>query len=125
MKRADLERAPLLSQTDRMDRLHTKVAGVEGAALVRRTRSREEERSTRTALERLQNWFFAQRDGDWEHGNGVRIEAPDNPGWIVRVDLRDTGWESVTLPRRIVERSPSDWIQTELTDGQFVGAGDP
>ncbi len=36
------------------------------------------------ALSRLQRWYSAQCDGDWEHGLGVRIETLDNPGWMVQ-----------------------------------------
>jgi Immunity protein 53 len=42
------------------------------------------------ALQRLQDWYSAQCDGDWEHQQGVRIESLDNPGWALDIDLADT-----------------------------------
>ena len=36
----------------------------------------------------LERWYQAQCDGDWEHHSGVTIETLDNPGWLVKIDLR-------------------------------------
>ena len=76
-------------------------------------------------LARLQKWFLAQCDGDWEHSCGVKIETLDNPGWLVTVDLKDTAWEQLREPRKIVERSETDWIQSEIVEGKFIGCGGP
>jgi hypothetical protein len=42
----------------------------------------------------LQRWYADQCNGDWEHKDGVEINTPDNPGWRVVIDLRDTALES-------------------------------
>ena len=44
-----------------------------------------------TALQRLEQWFAARCNGDWEHASGVTIETLDNPGWRLWVDLTGTG----------------------------------
>ncbi|MGT2440121.1 Imm53 family immunity protein [Bradyrhizobium betae] len=41
-------------------------------------------------LERLERWYAAQCNGDWEHTYGITIETLDNPGWSFKVELRDT-----------------------------------
>lgn len=41
-------------------------------------------------LERLEQWYAAQCNGDWEHTYGITIETVDNPGWIFKVELRET-----------------------------------
>lgn len=41
-------------------------------------------------LERLERWYAAQCNGDWEHTYGITIETLDNPGWTFKVELRDT-----------------------------------
>ena len=41
-------------------------------------------------LRRLQTWYRAQCDGDWEHEGGIEIGTLDNPGWRLKVDLTDT-----------------------------------
>jgi hypothetical protein len=41
-------------------------------------------------LARLQAWYAARCDGDWEHQNGIRIGTLDNPGWQVAIDLAGT-----------------------------------
>lgn len=43
-----------------------------------------------TTLKRFQRWYEVHCDGDWEHEEGVLIATLDNPGWQVRISLRDT-----------------------------------
>ncbi|MBV8536011.1 MAG: immunity 53 family protein [Alphaproteobacteria bacterium] len=45
----------------------------------------------------LIEWFAARCDGEWEHGQGVSIETIDNPGWMVKIELKDTRLEKVTF----------------------------
>jgi hypothetical protein len=42
------------------------------------------------ALQRLQDWYLAQCNGDREHTYDVSIGALDNPGWTLDVELTDT-----------------------------------
>jgi hypothetical protein len=81
--------------------------------------------SSAPLLERLQDWYLRECNGDWEHSYGIKIETLDNPGWLVTVDLHDTPWERLVVERRIVERSETDWVQTEVANGKFVGCGGP
>ena len=46
------------------------------------------------ALSSLQRWYSSQCDGDWEHQLGVEITTLDNPGWLVRIELRHTPLEA-------------------------------
>ena len=78
-----------------------------------------------TPLQQLQSWYESQCDGDWEHSYGIEIETLDNPGWWLSVDLVDTQWAELSQERIIVRRTDSDWVQTEITDGKFIGAGGP
>jgi hypothetical protein len=32
----------------------------------------------------LEQWYYDQCDGDWEHAYGIRIGTLDNPGWSLR-----------------------------------------
>jgi Immunity protein 53 len=79
--------------------------------------------STEAVLARIQEWYRSQCNGDWEHSYGVKIETLDNPGWLVSIDLTDTEWEHTLRPRKFVERSDIDWVQSEVTDRKFVGCG--
>ena len=74
-------------------------------------------------LGRLQAWYRAQCDGDWEHSYGVKIETLDNPGWLVTIDLTDTPWERLSQPREVIRRSDADWVQSEVVEGKFIGCG--
>ena len=79
--------------------------------------------AARTALSRFQEWYQNQCDGDWEHSYGIKIETLDNPGWLVTIDLKDTAWEQLAASRKIVERSATDWVQTEIAENKFIGSG--
>jgi len=36
-----------------------------------------------------------------------------------------TDWEHLTEARKIVERSETDWVQTEISSRKFIGCGGP
>jgi hypothetical protein len=74
-------------------------------------------------VKRLEDWFCAQCDEDWEHSFGMSIETIDNPGWSVKIDLIDTPWADISIPFSRLERSDSDWIQIEVREGKFIGSG--
>lgn len=76
-------------------------------------------------VKRIQEWYLARCNGDWEHSYGVKIDTLDNPGWIVTIDLAETEWCRLEIARTVVEMSESDWVQWEVTNAQFVGCGGP
>jgi hypothetical protein len=81
-----------------------------------------------TLLEQLSQWYRAQCDEDWEHSYGVVIETMDNPGWWVKIDLRDTILEHVpfeTFRSGDCEADDASWVVCEKKDTQFHGMGDP
>lgn len=81
-------------------------------------------------LLRLQQWYAAQCDGDWEHQYGVRIDTLDNPGWQVKIDLTGTelaGKPFVELAEGVGEGGhpeKSRWVHCSVRDGAWQGAGD-
>ena len=83
-------------------------------------------RSTVSALQRLQQWYKSQCDGDWEHSYGISIGTVDNPGWSVEIDLADTPlqYKSFTEVKRDYE-DETEWITCFLRDGKFIGACGP
>lgn len=81
--------------------------------------------SEQDLLQRLQDWYLGECNGDWEHSFGVKIDTLDNPGWMVTVDLAETQWELLEVPQRVIERSEHDWVQAEVRKSQFVGVGGP
>jgi hypothetical protein len=76
-------------------------------------------------LERLQIWYAQQCNGEWEHSWGVSIETLDNPGWLVKINLRATNLENKTLEKITRERSERNWITCWTKDSTFQGAGGP
>ena len=64
----------------------------------------------RSTLQRLQDWYSRQCDGDWEHGSGVHIATLDNPGWSIDVDTDGTSHEEVQFDSVQIERSEDNWI---------------
>ena len=76
-------------------------------------------------LDRLQKWYFSECNDDWEHSFGVSIDTLDNPGWILKVDLAETKWETLAIERVIDRRSDTDWVQYETEGMKFIACGGP
>ncbi len=76
-------------------------------------------------LDRLQNWYWSQCDGDWEHQEGVHIETLDNPGWKVSISIRGTNMQAITMPPFEQDVDENNWVFIKIEDGHFVGHGDP
>jgi hypothetical protein len=78
-------------------------------------------------LERLERWYAAQCNGDWEHTYGITIETLDNPGWRFKVELRDTYLSGRTF-EEISEPQSSDhreFFHCNVKDDVFTGACPP
>jgi hypothetical protein len=74
----------------------------------------------REVLERLEEWFESNCDGDWEHGYGIRIETLDNPGWMLRFDLTGTRLQDATVDR-VSKNGPNENIWIDYwTDGSTL-----
>ncbi|WP_231952490.1 immunity 53 family protein [Paenibacillus sp. AD87] len=71
----------------------------------------------------LQNWYYENCNGDWEHSYGVKIDTVDNPGWSVEINLTDTYLEKVPFESIEEERNDQDWFYCIVRDGVFHGAG--
>lgn len=76
-------------------------------------------------LLKLQDWYFSQCNGDWEHEYGISIKNLDNPGWFVKIDLEETYLEDRVFNNVLQERSKNDWIQCEIKENKFEGMGGP
>ncbi len=76
-------------------------------------------------LRRLQAWYDAQCDGDWEHEFGVRIETLDNPGWSVRIPLKRTELEDVPFAEVNDTTPERDWLFCRVEEAEWRGAGGP
>ncbi len=74
-------------------------------------------------LARLQAWYAAQTDGDWEHSYGIRISTLDNPGWMLKVNLEGTALEGRPFGRVREDRSETDWVDCVVEADVFRGAG--
>lgn len=76
-------------------------------------------------LTRLQDWYVANCDGEWEHRYGVTIESLDNPGWRVTIDLTGTPLEDRDFDGVEIKRTEHDWLDGHVTDGKFVAGCGP
>ena len=77
------------------------------------------------SLTRLQSWYAARSDGEWEHEFGARIETIDNPGWSVTIDLQGTAQSAYVVDRLNLERSETDWVHLWKADLQLKGVCGP
>ena len=83
-----------------------------------------------TLLE-IQEWYKEQCNGDWEHGMGVKIDNIDNPGWSVKISIKETMLEGKSFSP--VQYGVGDqaidgdgkWLICRLEKGEFVGYGGP
>jgi Immunity protein 53 len=82
--------------------------------------------ATMNALRRLQEWFHAQCDGKWEHGEAIIIETLDNPGWKFEIALAGTALEKKPFAElRHDYENKTEWLTCFLRDGKFMGACGP
>jgi hypothetical protein len=75
-------------------------------------------------LEELQEWFKLNCNGDWEHEYGINISTLDNPGWSLKIDLKDTALENFTYSLEI-KNGENDWMDIKVVNNEFIGYGDP
>ena len=50
----------------------------------------------------LEQWFADQCNGRWEHTCGIHIESLGEPGWRVRIHLRETPYDG--LPNAVLKQ---------------------
>ena len=83
-----------------------------------------------STLARLQAWYERQCNGVWEHSSGVRIDSCDNPGWWVKINLRDTPLQNCVFMAVAdgvdKQRFPVGprWLDCRVEDDTWQGAGD-
>jgi len=81
-------------------------------------------------LRRLQSWYSAHCNGDWEHSSGITIRSCDNPGWWITVNLSGTALQTREFPEIAIgvdeQRFPlgSDWLSCYIENSSWHGAGD-
>lgn len=79
-----------------------------------------------TNLARLQDWYRAQCNGDWQHSYGIEISTLDNPGWSLTIDLTDTYLQHMAF--KAVEQGkiandtsdPEDWFVCKVEGQRFL-----
>lgn len=74
-------------------------------------------------LKWLENWYFENCDGDWEHSKSVKIVTLDNPGWAIDIYLEGTSLENKNFKILDIERTDLDWIYCSVSDNIFKGNG--
>ena len=70
-------------------------------------------------------------DGDWEHGQGVKIGTLDNPGWLLEISLQGTSLEHATFNEFTYgvfghdQTNGDDWLTCKVEQMHFKGFGGP
>jgi len=78
-----------------------------------------------TSISLLEKWYLERCNGDWEHSWGISIETLDNPGWMMKIGLRETRAETRVLERTRIERGKDDWIEYHVAENHFQAACGP
>jgi len=73
-----------------------------------------------SALQRLQRWYAAQCDEEWEHAYGVSIETLDNPGWSITIDLNGTDLEASPFAKVIEGELDENFDETGRQVGSWM-----
>lgn len=82
-------------------------------------------------LKWMQEWYYSQCNDEWEHGYGITIETIDNPGWSIRIDLKETALENKPFGNIDVdnddpdEQHDIDWYACSVSNGIFEGVCGP
>ncbi len=69
----------------------------------------------------LQNWYYANCDGDWEHDQNILITTIDNPGWSIAIKLEGTILDNHGFFEKFIDRTDTDWIYCSIKDNLFKG----
>jgi hypothetical protein len=83
-----------------------------------------------STLARLQAWYSAQCNGEWEHASGVSVESTDNPGWWVKIHVLGTslsGRQFTELAENVDANRFAlgpHWLSCRLEGDTWHGAGD-
>ena len=68
-------------------------------------------------IDRIQNWYKLNCNGDWEHSYGYAISTLDNPGWTVRIDLEETALEGLNFKKDYQNQEKEhDWFTIKTRD---------
>jgi len=82
-----------------------------------------------SSLQKLQNWYLSECNGDWEHSFGVHIETLDNPGWLIKIDLEETSLLGKEFKEHSygleAEDEHPEWVHCKVDGGKFIGGGGP
>ena len=77
-------------------------------------------------LAKIQCWYAEMCNDDWEHTYGVFISNIDNPGWSLKVELKDTYLYDMQFEKLHIQRNDKDdWVIYDLKEGDFQGYGGP
>jgi len=75
---------------------------------------------------RLQNWYEANCNGDWEHTYGIKIENIDNPGWSLKIDLEDSYLQNIHFEEcNYQDEDENDWVLCRKEGFKYLGYGGP
>lgn len=69
----------------------------------------------------LMQWYLAECNDDWEHSYGVKIDTLDNPGWTIKIDLRETAFAGRQF-QRVEQGEPARDLEEWRTLGSWLVA---
>ena len=77
-------------------------------------------------LAKIQSWYKRMCNDDWEHTYGIFISNIDNPGWSLKIEIKDTYLYDIGFKKIVLQREDEhDWITCNVKDGEFQGYGGP
>lgn len=77
-------------------------------------------------IQRFQDWYSHNCEGERETVEGIRIYTVDNPGWSITINLIATNLESKDFEEiRYNYNNDEDWYRCWVEDKKWHGVGSP
>jgi len=75
-----------------------------------------------STLRRLEKWYIKNCNQEWEHTYGIEISNIDNPGWSVKIDLRETVLENKEFKEISYQhKDGNDWLVCKKEGDKYIG----
>lgn len=76
-------------------------------------------------ISKLCTWYEGQWVEDLHEDVGINISTLDNPGWSLKIDLKETTLEGRSFQEVRIDRSDRDWLVARRNGNVFEAFGGP
>lgn len=70
-------------------------------------------------------WYYNQFHDNWKLAGSIAIQTFDNPGWDLKLCLKQTELQDQSFQEITIDRAEHDWVRCYVEDRTFNGIGGP